>query len=292
MPPVNSGAHGGPEVDFEEAKLDIALSADGFIQKSAVGIEKPNYKEITEPFAYVVKESDTYESIAREFDLDVETILSNNRVKNQNYPIKGEILKIPPVKGVIHTIKRGNTLNGIASYYGVDAEKIRRQNNLAIDDTLVVGRELIIPGGTKPKSTQNYYAKQKSYQKPNSYSSTNDTMIKPTNGFYSQYYHRGHYAVDIASKDTPDIWAAKAGTVIEVRTSGWNYGYGKYVIVDHGNNERTLYAHMSNVAVQDGQKVGLGDKLGIMGSTGRSSGTHLHFEVIKNGYKKNPLAYF
>lgn len=171
----------------------------------------------------------------------------------------------------------------------MDAQKIQRQNGLSLEDTLIISRELIIPGG-KPlykapaKATyQNTYATD---------TSAKGTLIRPTEGVYTQYYHRGHYAVDIADKSMPKVWAAKGGTVVEVRTAGWNYGYGKYVIIDHGNGLRTLYSHLASISVADGESVVKGQQIGIMGTTGRSTGVHLHFEVIKNGYKKNPIAYF
>lgn len=110
----------------------------------------------------------------------------------------------------------------------------------------------------------------------------------PTSGRISQNFSWYHQAVDIANKSSPDILASQTGTVTR---AGWGGGYGNMVVVDHGNGYQTLYAHMvtGSVVVQVGQKINQGQKIGVMGSTGRSTGTHLHFEVISSGGKLNPL---
>jgi murein DD-endopeptidase MepM/ murein hydrolase activator NlpD len=111
----------------------------------------------------------------------------------------------------------------------------------------------------------------------------------PTSGHISQKYYWYHQAVDIANASGPDIVAAQGGTVV---TAGWNAGgYGNYVIVDHGNGYKTLYGHMvtGSMVVKAGDKVKQGQKLGRMGSTGRSTGTHLHFEVKTANGNVNPL---
>jgi murein DD-endopeptidase MepM/ murein hydrolase activator NlpD len=114
-------------------------------------------------------------------------------------------------------------------------------------------------------------------------------FIWPTTGTITQKYSWYHQAVDIANKSNPAVVAAATGTVV---TAGWNAGgYGNYVVVDHGNGYQTLYAHMLNgsVVVKAGDKVNRGQKLGMMGSTGRSTGTHLHFEIKMSGGKADPL---
>jgi len=112
----------------------------------------------------------------------------------------------------------------------------------------------------------------------------------PTSGRISQRFSWYHPGVDIANSSNPQVSAAQSGTVVTV---GWDgRGYGNYVVVDHGNGYRTLYGHMLNasIVVSLGSKVNQGQKLGIMGSTGRSTGTHLHFEIIGAKGKVDPLA--
>ena len=116
------------------------------------------------------------------------------------------------------------------------------------------------------------------------------SFMWPTSGHISQRFYWYHQATDIANPTNPAVVAAQSGTVV---TAGWSGGgYGNYVIIDHGNGYKTLYGHMLNnsLAVAAGQKVGQGQRLGTMGSTGRSTGTHLHFEIIAPGGKIDPLS--
>ncbi|MCX6807449.1 MAG: M23 family metallopeptidase [Patescibacteria group bacterium] len=107
----------------------------------------------------------------------------------------------------------------------------------------------------------------------------------------TQRYSWRHGGIDIADRSMPLIYAAAGGTVIEVKYGGWNGGYGKYALVDHGNGYVTRYAHLSKLYVNAGDQVTAGQAIAVMGSTGRSTGPHLHFEIIENGARKNPLAY-
>ncbi len=113
-------------------------------------------------------------------------------------------------------------------------------------------------------------------------------FVWPAGGTITQRYVWYHPAIDIANNAAPDILAADAGTVL---IAGWpdNVGYGNRVYLDHGNGYRTLYAHLSVVYVVPGQTVKRGDRIGKMGSTGRSTGIHLHFQVTLNGNNLNPL---
>ena len=113
-------------------------------------------------------------------------------------------------------------------------------------------------------------------------------FVWPTSGQISQGFAWYHKGVDIANRSAPDILAADSGTVV---VAGWpdNYGYGNRVIIDHGNGYKTLYGHLSKIYVVSGQTVSRGSAIGKMGSTGRSTGNHLHFEVVKNGTYISPL---
>jgi len=244
---------------------------------------------------YRVQDGDTVSSIALKFGVNIDTIMWENNLKSVDAIKVNQILKILPVTGVRHTVKRGETIYSIAKSHQVDAQNIIDYpfNTFANDETfaLSAGQELIIPDGIKPKEiildTTRYLARTVA---PIPGVVGEGNFMWPTAGNISQRYAWYHQAVDIANKSNPDIVASQGGTVV---TAGWNGGgYGNYVIVDHGNGYKTLYAHMLNnsIAVKLGDRVGQGQKLGVMGSTGRSTGTHLHFEVFGPGGKLNPLS--
>lgn len=247
--------------------------------------------EVTE---YRVQSGDTVSSIAQKFGVSIDTIVWENNLKSVESIKPQQILKVLPVTGVKHQVKRGESIYSIAKYYGVDAQNIIDYpfNTFSNDETfaLASGQELIIPEGIKPKeySVTNYSNIAKTVAPiPGVVGEGN--FMWPTTGTISQKYYWYHSAVDIASRAGPQIVASATGTVV---TAGWNGGgYGNYVIIDHGNGYRTLYAHMLNnsIVVKPGQKVSQGQKLGIMGSTGRSTGPHLHFEIKTSKGNVNPL---
>jgi murein DD-endopeptidase MepM/ murein hydrolase activator NlpD len=206
-----------------------------------------------------------------------------------------QILKILPVTGVRYKVKRGETIYSIAKAHQVDAQNIIDYpfNTFSNDETfaLSAGQELLIPDGIKPKEiildTTKYTARTVAAI-PGVVGEGN--FMWPTSGVISQRYSWYHRAVDIANASNPVIMAAQGGTVT---SAGWNGGgYGNYVVINHGNGYTTLYAHMvsNSVVVKAGQVVKQGQKLGIMGSTGRSTGTHLHFEIKGSSGNIDPLS--
>jgi len=250
-------------------------------------------KPRSEIIEYSVQSGDTVSTIAEKFGVSVDTIRWENDLKSVKDIKPGQILRILPVTGVRHKVKPGDTIYSIAKKYQVDPQAIVDwpYNSFANDETfaLAVGQDLIIPDGVKPQEAPTaprptYYA-----QVPGAGTGTGQ-FAWPTSGHISQGYSWYHKAVDIANKDAPDILAADGGTVI---LAGWvpPMAYGNHVIIDHGNGFVTLYAHMSQIYVSVGQKVARGQAIGKMGSTGRSTGTHLHFEIRQNGVAQNPLNY-
>lgn len=242
---------------------------------------------------YPVESGDTLASIAKKFGVDTDSIkwLNDNLDEKKIKP--GQILKIPPVTGVVHTVKNGETIYSIAKKYNVSAQSIVDFpfNEFTNDETfaLAIGQQLIVPDGempdiviTSPRST---FANQLT---PNAGAvSATGIWIWPAHGIITQEFKPWHKGVDIANHDGGTILAADSGTVIH---ASWdNTGYGNMIMVDHGNGYRTLYGHLSKYAVVVGQTVKRGDKLGDMGSTGRSTGTHLHFEVRTTKGNINPL---
>ncbi len=200
------------------------------------------------------------------------------------------------MSGISLKIAKNDTLASIAKEYDVKAEDIAAANKLADASQLVVGQSLLIPGGEKetyaaytPKTYSGITALS-SLVKPGSASpAAGNKMNWPTVGHtITQYYSWQHLAVDIANKLGTPIYAADAGTI---EFAGWSTGYGNNIVIDHGGGKKTRYAHLSKFYVKVGQTVGKGETIAAMGSTGWSTGPHVHFEVIINGVKYNPLNY-
>jgi murein DD-endopeptidase MepM/ murein hydrolase activator NlpD len=181
----------------------------------------------------------------------------------------------------------------IAKKYNIDANDIIEANKLASVDDIRVGENLIIPGGRKIiiAPTQPVYV-----YKPPTTSTIKTTatgqMTWPNGCYHISQYYRGslHTGIDIACSYGTPIHAADSGRVIKAQ-GGWNGGYGNETIIDHGNGITTLYGHQSAIYVRVGDYVTKGQVIGAEGSTGRSTGPHLHFEVRVSGVPKNPLSY-
>ncbi|OGL52889.1 hypothetical protein A3K55_02100 [Candidatus Shapirobacteria bacterium RBG_13_44_7] len=243
---------------------------------------------------YRVQEGDTVSSIAQKFGVSIDTIVWENNLKSVDSIKPGQILKVLPVTGLRYKVVRGETVYSVAKKLQVDPQNIIDYpfNTFSNDETfaLAAGQELIVPDGVKPKEvvidTSRYIARTVA---PIPGVVGEGNFIWPTTGHISQRSSWYHRAVDIANKDGPDVVAAQGGTVI---TAGWSGGgYGNFVIIDHGNGYQTLYAHMvtGSLGVKAGDKVSQGQRLGRMGSTGRSTGTHLHFEIKTASGNLDPL---
>ena len=239
---------------------------------------------------YTVLAGDLISFIASDYGVSVNSILWANGLKNADNISPGQILKIPPVTGVVHIVKKGDTIASIAKKYAGIEEKIVEFNTLPKDGKLEVGDEIIIPDG-KMQSAQTFVASNRSSKslnlKPFSYlPDLGSFFMLPTNGFNWGKIH-GRNGVDIANSCGTTIYAAADGVITTSDDTGWNGGFGKYIKISHSNGTETLYAHNSKLKVAVGDNVSKGQVIALMGSTGRSTGCHLHFEV--HG-AKNPLA--
>ena len=242
---------------------------------------------------YTVQDGDTISSIANKFGIDTNTILWQNGLTTRSTIKPGQNLEILPVAGVSHKVKKGDTIYSIAKKYDVDAQPIVSFpfNTFTNDETfeLAIGQVIIVPEGVR-KTAGIAIAPRASRLTPDAGTAVaSGQFVWPTAGKITQNFAWYHKALDVANKSAPNVLAADAGTVV---IAGWpdGYGYGNRVVIDHGNGYRTLYAHLSAINVRVGQRVNTGDIIGRMGSTGRSTGTHLHFEVIRNGVYLNPLS--
>lgn len=241
--------------------------------------------------SYTVVEGDTLGTIAEKFGLSIDTVKwANTDLKGEKLSI-GQELKIPPVTGLVITVKKGDNIYDLAKKYKSDAQKILNWpfNNFEDLDTfaLAAGQTLVIPDGVMPEAAPVYSPRTIAQVTPMTGSGQ---FLWPTQGIITQNPVSYHMALDIANPTLPPIMSADAGTVVTVEKQ--RFGYGWHVIVDHGNGYSTLYAHMSDIYVSAGQPVSKGSVIGKVGSTGRSSGPHLHFEIMKNGVKLNPLGFF
>lgn len=247
---------------------------------------------------YIVMDGDTLSSIARKFGVSLNTVLWANNLSFSSYVKPGQKLLVPSVSGVIHQVVRGDTLSKIAQKYNVAVSIISEANGLS-DESLAVGNKLIIPGGqiivtVKPRAVTTYVN-----QKPVAQPAVNigepisgtGRMIWPNGCYRITQYFKGwrHTGVDIACSWGTPLRAADSGRVVRVQYGRTGYGYN--VIIDHGGGIQTLYGHMSSISVEQGEYVEQGQIIGNEGSTGRSTGPHVHFEVRINGLMVNPLSY-
>jgi murein DD-endopeptidase MepM/ murein hydrolase activator NlpD len=244
--------------------------------------EKPRDQVVT----YTVLKGDTLSTVAQKFGVSVDTIKWSNDAHRDSLTI-GEELKIPPVTGVVHKVRDGETVYSIAKKYKTDAQKIVNFpfNDFADLDSfaLNVGQTLIVPDGVVQEAPAIIF------QAPPVFAGGTGQFMWPTNGVITQYPIWYHMALDIANPSQPPVMAADDGIVVLVKYL--NYDYGHHVIIDHGNGISTLYGHMTDIYVTPGQKVSRGTVIGKMGSTGRSTGTHLHFEIRRNGAALSPLSF-
>lgn len=247
--------------------------------------EKPRDQTIT----YAVQKDDTLSSIAKKFNVSVDTIKWANDIQSDNLSI-GDTLKIPPVTGVVVKVQEGDTIYSIAKKYKTDAQKIVNYpfNDFADLDTfaLNVGQTLVVPDGVMPQAAPIYNAAPIA----GAVVTGKGMFLWPTVGVITQCPIWYHMAFDIANPSSPPIEAAADGTVTLVQYL--TYGYGRHVIITHDNGYQTLYGHMIEIYVKEGEHVTRGQVIGKMGSTGRSTGTHLHFEVRRSGVLLNPEGFF
>jgi murein DD-endopeptidase MepM/ murein hydrolase activator NlpD len=263
--------------------------------------------ERTKTETYVVQSGDTLSEIAQHFGITVGTILWANTRTEFQYLRPGDQLKIPTASGVLVTVKKGDTVKALAAKYRSDEQEILRANRLAPEETLPIGIELILPGGQPPAPPviqrqpvpsnvgnvppPSYYPPSATPRPPNANTSGISTskLLWPTpSHVINQYYGWRHTGLDIDGDFSSPLYAAHDGVVT---AAGWNTsGYGLMILIQ-GDGVMTRYGHSSKIFVKVGDHVKKGDVIAMMGTTGRSTGTHLHFEVYINGVRVNPLGY-
>lgn len=264
------GGRGGAELVVEEN----TLISTGPVGEDEIAGHSANSGEIR---VYTVREGDSLSMVAEMFGVTTNTIMWANDLPKATAIKPGQTLVILPLAGVRHVVKKGDTVASIAKKYEGDFEEILSYNQLASADELVVGDTLIIPGGAMHLAP----VRKISSAQPTSVSGSvsGGGFTHPAPGSVKSQGVHGYNAVDLAGSFGSTIRAAADGEVIVAKASGWNGGYGSYIVVRHGNGTQTLYAHLSSLNVGVGNYVSQGEVIGGMGSTGKSTGTHLHFEV-------------
>lgn len=287
------------------AHIDMDYVSESYVATLGGSVASPTLSEGSLSVAprdaveeYTVADGDTLGGIADRYGLSLSTLLWANNLTFRSTIRPGQSLNIPPVDGVLYTVKKGDTVNKIANSYGSDAEQIISFNKLASADDLRVGDELMLPGGepptpvvrATPKPLASLFTSPSTpFSAPKGTGSTDGTWVWPTDWHViTQNFGWKHTGVDLDGDYSTYSYAANDGVVIY---SGWRTGYGNTVEIDHGNGVVTRYAHHSKLLVSVGTVVSAGQTIAVTGSTGRSTGTHLHFEVIVNGKFQNPLNY-
>jgi hypothetical protein len=269
----------------------------------------------TEVITYIVKPGDTVFGIAEQFGIKPETVLWGNYfilADNPHALIAGQELNILPLDGTYHRWSAGEGLNGVADGYSVTPEEIINWegNNLNLETlgdfanpNIEPGTFLVVPGGSRqyvtwsaPRITRSNPGVAK-FIGPGACGTILDgavgtgAFIWPSAAHFLSGYDyspsTNHFAIDIDGDLGEPMWASDSGVVVY---AGWNnFGYGNMVVIDHGNGWQTAYAHMQVYTVVCGQSVFQGTPIGTIGSTGKSSGAHIHFEMLHDSYGKvNP----
>jgi LysM repeat protein len=266
------GARGGAEIVVNE----YTLVSTGPVGEDEIAEQKTSMGEIR---VYTVREGDSLSQIAEMFGVTTNTIMWANDITRAGNIRPGSTLVILPIAGVRHIVKSGDTIAAIAKKYDGDVDEILSYNQLASASDLSVGNTIIIPGGAVPVAPTRVAANTQPVRVSGATAVAATGMSHPAPGAIRTQGIHGYNAVDMAAGYGSPIRAAAAGEVIVSKNSGWNGGYGQYIVIRHPNGVQTLYAHMMRNDVGVGAYVSQGQVIGGMGSTGRSTGTHLHFEV-------------
>jgi len=273
--------------DFLEKGTALTKTFSGpALSTGALPLETVRDETALEYSVYRVKSGDMIGVLADDFGLTQDTLISVNAIRQTRLLQVGQYLKIPSMSGIIYTVRTdGETIEAIAKKYEVDEKKCAKTNNLLVSQSLNAGTALFIPDAELDWVTR---------QEING-----DLFIRPLRSsyYFSSYFgwrnspftgqRTFHNGIDMAAPRGTYIYPALAGTV---STVSYDNVYGNYVIVTHHSGYKTLYGHMSETLVRKGQYLTTESRLGRVGSTGMSTGDHLHFTVFKNGVAVNPQA--
>ena len=271
------GGSGYLEMAFDEGQNETVLALDaGALEPES--FSKPQMLLYT---SYTIQKGDMIGDLAVNFGLNEDTLISINGIKNTRLIQIGQVLRVPNQDGILYTVKNGDTLEQIAQKYQSDAEAIQVANEL-FSDAALPGTVVFIPG-----AQLDWMERQEI---------NGDLFIWPASGYITSSYgyrrwpfgdnvRQFHSGIDIGAPMGSSVRAAMSGRVSAV---GWDDVLGNYIVVSHHSGYRTMYGHLSATRVKAGAYVGTGERIGDVGSTGLSTGPHLHFTVLKNGVTVNP----
>ncbi len=231
---------------------------------------------------YRVKKGETLGGIARRFGLRIGTLISYNQITDVRKVREGSELQIPSADGILYKVGRGDSIEGLASRYNSDFNLILDYNNLS-SEVIQIGQTLFLPGVAIDDYSLNK-ALGRLFEKPTKGRLTSLFGYR-TDPFTGK--RRMHNGLDIANRLGTPIRASMEGKVLYVDHRP--KGYGKVVVLQHRDGYQTLYAHLNRIDVKKGDWIVQGGQIGAMGSTGRSTGSHLHFSIYKNNTALNPL---
>lgn len=292
----NLGSDAGVMTDELYSKASVVAGEADYLSSMPIINTSTDQTQRNKIIEYVVANGDTLSGIAAKFNISTDTIRYANKITDVDSLKPGTNLTILPITGVLHTVESGDTLAGIASRYKSTEALIIAQNDL-YGEEIKVGLKLLIPDGEipeapKPAQTQPTTQSRSTGSQGSSTPTRGSGSYRfPTligrSGYFNGYHN---WAIDIPNSIGTPIFAADSGRIVEAKY-GYNGGYGNTILIDHGNGTKTRYAHMIKLNIIGGY-VSKGQVIGQMGSTGRSTGPHLHFEIIIGGVRVNPIYYF
>lgn len=279
---VQDSGIGGP-VEEDRPALSVTQDSALVADKNPMGTVPSDL--LDRIVVYTVQEGDTPLGIAQRYGVSLNTLLWANNIRNPNVVKIGDSLVILPVSGVQYDVKKGDTIEAIAKRFKGDAGEIMSFNGLPIGEPLEIGTAIIIPDGDieAPPSVQPSSSVARFAALPEISGYYLRPIVGGRNVRATKANPRGIHGLNgvdlsLGSCGGP-VLASANGTIILARYSGWNGGYGKYLVIAHPNGTQTMYAHLSSVLISTGQFVGQGTQVGTIGSTGNSTGCHVHFEI-------------
>ncbi|HTH13100.1 MAG TPA: M23 family metallopeptidase [Spirochaetia bacterium] len=271
-----------PTLLFHDDALD-AILAEAPAETSLQDTLQKDKTKVLETQAYTMQRGDGLSAIANKFNVSLGTLISFNNIKNVRKVGLGTQLVIPNSDGVLYTVATGDSLSGIARANKVDYERILEANKLT-SPVVSPGQKIFLPGAT----LSTWDLKQAS----------GELFIYPVRGYITSRFGTRrdpftgvktfHNGIDLANALGTPVRASMAGTVTD---TGFNSSYGNYIVISHEGGFQTLYGHLKAIQVKIGQNVGQAQQIGLMGSTGYSTGSHTHFSIFKWNKPLNPLNY-
>lgn len=284
---ILSGAVAGIELPQQRelvVQSSLAPADNEFAVIGEIASVDPRQFERLEVTEYTVQPGDTLGEIALQYDLEMDTLISFNQIEDVRRLQVGDTYQIPNRDGLLYTVRRGDSVASIAADHGTTVNAILDANDLR-SQAIDVGQVLFVPGGRLNETELRIIL--------------GELFAWPTRGTFTSGFGmradpftglpRFHNGIDMANAIGTPIRAAASGRVVHIESQIGNYG--RFVIVRHPDGFQTLYAHLNDFSVRNGQYVDRGQILGRMGNTGRSTGPHLHFSVIHNGTFVDPLRY-